>query len=340
LKALVYLGKYKVSYQEKEDPVIGKNEALVKVISAGICGTDLNIYAGKHPRVKAPLIIGHEFYGQIVDISADQRYSLRKNQKVVASPLLSCGQCRPCKEGIPHVCNNLRLIGIDRDGAFAEYVKVPLNNILSAESISSPTLATLVEPLAVGIHALNRTNPMIGDIVLLFGCGPIGFLLAFVLRMAGLENILIAEINDHRIRRARDFGFQVVHAHQVNLIEFVKDKTDGNGADIVFESSGSPVTYEFLPQLTKVHGKITLVGVPKEPSRFDVVNTVFKEISYVSSRVYTYRDLQSAVSFLQRADAQKLESIVSHNFSLRDGARALQVAGDPVGDQLKVMLHP
>ncbi len=340
LKALVYVRKNEVSYEEREDPVLETNEALVKVISAGICGTDLNIFSGKHPRAKAPLIMGHEFYGEIVDLSGGEKFGFRRNQKVVASPLLSCGECRPCREGNSHVCNKLRLIGIDRDGVFAEYVKIPLNNILSAERIASPVLGTLAEPLAVAVHAVNRTNPMIGDFVVVFGCGPIGFLIAYVLKLAGFENILIVEINRHRIRRAREFGFEVVNAQEMNIIDLVKEKTEGNGADIVFESSGSSAAYEILAQLTRVHGKISLVGVPKELPRFDVVNTVFKEISCLSSRVYSYRDFQSAVSLLQRADVHKLGRMVSHDIALRDGARALHIAGDPFGDQLKVILHP
>ena len=157
MKALRYLKPHVVKTENINEPVCDEDEALIRVHSAGICGTDMAIFADKHPRAKAPLVMGHEFAGEIIEIKSSHiRTKLAVGDKVTVYPLLVCGKCWACKHGFSHVCRNLKLIGIDRDGAFAEYVNVPLDLIVKYPDDLTYDQGALIEPLAVGVHALEN----------------------------------------------------------------------------------------------------------------------------------------------------------------------------------------
>lgn len=335
MKALRYLNPGILKTEEIESPVCADGEALVRVHAAGICGSDMAIFAGQHPRAKPPLVMGHEFAGEIVEIQAGSiETQLALGDKVTAYPLLMCGNCWACRNGHSHVCRDLKLIGIDRDGAFAEYVNVPLELLLKVPDRLSFDQAALIEPLAVGVHALEMAGKPDWQNAVVVGCGPIGLLVGLCLQNAGIENLLMCDINPHRVKRAAGLNFQAINSAEDNLADRVLEITKGEGADIVFECAGSAPAARQMCDLVRPRGKIIMVSVHKEPHPVDLRAISFKEISMIGTRVYTLDNYRQA---LQLVADLPFEDVISHRLDLDRGALGFDIMGQ-ADDACKVMI--
>ena len=335
MKALRYLAPNVAKTEEIEQPVCAEGEALIRVHSAGICGTDLAIYLGKHPRAKAPLIMGHEFAGEITAIQASEVNSgLASGDRVTVYPLLVCGRCWACKNGFSHVCRNLRLIGIDRDGAFAEYVNVPLDLVVKYPDDLTYDQGALIEPLAVGVHALDMAGTADWRTAVVIGCGPIGLLVALCLRQAAIESLIVSDINIHRLKRAQKLGFETFNSAEGNLLDWVNQRTKQEGADIVFECAGSDTAALQMCDLLRPRGKIIMVGVHKEPPPVDLREISFREITMIGTRVYTRRSYQKAVSMIKDLPVDEL---ISHKLDMNNAAAGFELMQKPE-DVCKVII--
>ena len=336
MKALRYLNPGVLKTEEIDAPVCADGEALVRVHAAGICGSDMAIFAGKHPRAQPPLVMGHEFAGEIAEIkSGGIETSLVVGDKVTAYPLLMCGKCWACRNGFSHVCHDLKLIGIDRDGAFAEYVSVPLNLLVKVSDRLSFDQAALIEPLAVGVHALEMAGEPDWPTAVVVGCGPIGLLLGLCLQNAGIENLLMCDINPHRVKRAAGLDFQVINSADSNLVDRVTEITKGEGADIVFECAGSAPAALQMCDLVRPRGKIIMVSVHKDPHPVDLRAISFKEISMIGTRVYTPDNYRQA---LQMMPDLPYEDVISHRIELERGAEGFDIMGR-ADDACKVIIE-
>jgi (R,R)-butanediol dehydrogenase/meso-butanediol dehydrogenase/diacetyl reductase len=325
MKALRYLNPQVLKTEEIETPVCGTDQALVRVHAAGICGSDMAIYFGKHPRAKAPLVMGHEFAGEIAEInSKDNTTRLTVGDKVTAYPLLMCGECLACRSGFPHVCRDLKLIGIDRDGGFAEYVSVPLDLLVQFPENLSYEQGALIEPLAVAVHALEMAGKADWKNAVVIGCGPIGLLVGLCLRYAGIENLLLCDISPQRVKRAAGLNFQTVNSAEENPADRVAGMTGGEGADILFECAGSAPAALQMCDLVRPRGRIVMVSVHKEPHPVDLRAITFKEISLIGTRVYARDDFRRAVQILPDLPYQ---NIISHRFELERGGEGFEIMG-------------
>jgi 2-desacetyl-2-hydroxyethyl bacteriochlorophyllide A dehydrogenase len=337
MKALRYLAPYVVKTEDIDEPVCGNDEALIRVHSAGICGTDMAIYAGKHPRAKAPLVIGHEFAGEIVDIRSSEAGShLSVRDRVTVYPLLACGQCWACKNGVSHVCRDLKLIGIDRDGAFAEYVNVPLDLIFKYSDELTYDQAALIEPLAVGVHALEMAGKPAWQTAVVVGSGPIGLVVALCLQHAGLETIIVSDINSHRLKRAEKLGLRIFDNAEGNLMDFINASTKQAGADIVFECAGSSSAALEMYSLVRPRGQVVMVSVHKEPHPVDLRAVSFKEITMIGTRVYSRNDFRKALEMIKGLPCDEL---ISHRLDINSAAEGFELMQKPE-DVCKVIINP
>ena len=340
MKALVYTGPHTVTFQHLPEPAVEPGHVLVRVLSGGICGSDLIIFSGKHLRARAPLVMGHEIYGEVVEAGRGVSAQWTAGRKVAVNPLLYCGTCLACREQVPHLCHNLTLIGIDCDGAFSEYRSLPAANLLAADDMPNPRMGALVEPLAVAIHAVNRCGAKLGEKAVVIGGGAIGTLTALVLRHVGIDEIKVFEVNEHRIRRGRAMGLDMINARETDPVEHVAQWTEGRGADRVVEASGVMSQYALLPQLAKGHGTVLFLGVPKEFPAMNITASVYKELTYTATRVYEEQDLRTAIRMLSSEACRHFERVATGGFSLEDGAAAFAAAQDPTADQMKVLITP
>ncbi len=341
MKASLWMGPERVEFAEIDRPTAGPGQALIRVAYGGICGTDLMIYLGKHPRAKAPLVMCHEFAGTIVEAdggaSADGD-AFAPGTPVTVNPLLTCGKCYACRNGIPHVCAKLGLVGIDCDGGFAEYVAVPLHTVRPLPATLPLVQAALIEPLAVAVHAVRVSDLKVGDVTAVLGAGPIGILTAQVARMAGARRVLVAEQSPTRIGIARELGFEVIDVRERNTVEAVLEATDGVGLPVVFETAGVQATITDAGQSVRPGGQILQVGMPKNPPTVDMTLLLFREIRRTPIRVYREEDFNQAIAIAATGQIDLVKP-VTHTMPLRELGEALEIAHQAV-DACKILLDP
>lgn len=325
MKAVVFMGKGQLEIKEVDIPEIGEEEALIKVKFAGICGTDLHILAGKHPRAKAPLIMGHEFSGEIAKIKTKKRIDLKKGDRVVAEPLISCGECFTCKSGSAYVCQNLGFYGIDADGAFAQYVKIAVDRLFKIPSDIGFDIAALIEPIAVAVHAVRISNLKMGDVVCVQGAGPIGLLTALVARLSGPSRVLICEKQPYRINLAKKFALETIDVNGKDPVDEIFKLTGGRGADIVFEAAGFLATVLLSPRICRIHGEIVIVAMPKEPLPMDILSITFRELTIKGVRGYAPYDFEKAIQIVSNSGLDFSE-LFSEPLPLQEAATAFKMA--------------
>lgn len=330
MKAIVYHGPNQISIIEKEIPEIKTGWALIKTSHVGICGTDLNIYAGAHPRAQAPLIMGHEFSGTLVK----GHPSLPDGTPVTVNPLLTCGECQPCLTGQSHVCETLRLVGIDCDGAMAEYVIAPVERIVPLPASISMKLGALLEPVAVAVHAARQGEYQPGDDVVVFGAGTIGLCMAMTLKSYGATNVMIVEPNELRLQKAEELGFTGINPMKQDVHEVVLQKTNGRGADFVYDCAGHPSVIQQVTKVVKVRGKVVVVGAYKKPAEVNLLEGMFKELSMNFVRVYTERDFEIAGELLNAAP--EFEKLITHELAADEAQTGFDLLTTP-SDAVKVM---
>ncbi len=237
MKAAVWYDKDDIRVEEREMPSPRAGEVLIRVRAAGICGTDLMICQGKFPRSRPPLVAGHEFVGEIVTMN-DVPSDLKTGDRVAVNPLISCGRCVACRTGFPHVCEKLRLIGVDVDGAFAEYVSASWEKVYRIPANFSYEIASLTEPTAVAIHVVGRSGLRVGDSAVVLGGGPIGLLIAMMAQIAGASRIIVTEILHDRLRFAQKLAFEVIDSSKHDVSQKIRTMTEGRGVDVVFDAAG------------------------------------------------------------------------------------------------------
>lgn len=319
MKAIFYDGAEQVAFREAEMPKVPEGWALIKTSHVGICGTDLNIFAGTHPRAAAPLIMGHEFSGTVLG----GHPSLKEGSKVTVNPLLSCGKCGPCQTGQPHVCESLKLIGIDCDGGMAAYVAAPIESIIPLPEDMSLEAGALAEPVAVAVHAVRQGGYVPGDRVVVFGAGTIGLCVSLVLRSLGATNIIVAETNEHRLAMAKELGFNAVNPMNDDVKTVVLEQTNGFGADFVFDCAGHPSVLTQLTELVKVRGKIIIVAAYKKPAAVNLLQGMFKELSIQFVRVYTPRDFEIAIDLL--GSQKSFQKMITHVLSPEEAHKGFEL---------------
>jgi len=315
MKAIVYKGPEKLYLENIEKPRINKGEALIKVSYAGICGTDVHIFEGKY-RTVPPMVIGHEFSGEIVEIKCDRKEFFKVGDKVVSRPTIICGNCFACKNGYFNVCESLKMIGIDFDGAFAEYVKVPINTLYKIPKRISLKQASLIEPLAVAVHSIRNSDLRVGDDVVIFGAGPIGMLLGLVAKISGASSVFITDINDFRVKKAKSLGLDSLNIKGKNFLKYIQEKTLDKMADISFDAAGVDATAEIITDATRIKGQIVIVSTYKEVPRFNLFSILFKEQKVIGTRIYLDEDYIKALALLKKHP--EIEKIVTNIISLKE----------------------
>ncbi|MBU3183175.1 zinc-dependent alcohol dehydrogenase [Clostridium psychrophilum] len=336
MKTLIYAGPQEVRVKEMDVPELKDGQVRIRVKYCGVCGSDIGIYSGKHPRAKAPLVLGHEFVGVIDQIKGSSE-KFKIGDRVCAYPLISCGKCFACKTGSPHVCNTLKLIGIDIDGGMAEYVNCYENVLVKLDDSLPDKVAAVVEPLAVVIRTLHQSKFKALDNAVIIGAGPIGILTGIVLKHSGASKIIISDIDDSRLKMCEDMGFTAVNVKIQNLIDCVNDATDNVGADVVFECSGSEIAALDITKVCRIGGTICMTGIHKMPHAVNLQDINFKEQTIVGSRVYTMREFEQAVQYAHQIK-DDIEKIVTHIVPLDSADKVFDLIKNPNEKTVKVIV--
>ncbi|MGS0523894.1 zinc-dependent alcohol dehydrogenase [Zobellia nedashkovskayae] len=268
MKATVYKGNKTFSVIEKEIEAPAKGDVRIKVAYSGVCGTDVHIYHGMmDKRVDMPQTIGHEMSG-VIDAVGEGVEGYKVGDKVVVRPL-DDRKVKASDKGFNHICEELKFIGIDSPGSMQQYWNVPSFVLHKLKAETDLKLAALIEPLSVATHDVRRSGLVAGETAVVLGGGPIGLLVAMVAKDVG-ANVIISEVNEKRIAKAESMGLHAVNPMKVDLVEYVKEKTDNRRADVVFEVAGVQPALDIMCEVAGIRGRILMVAIhgEKKPVSF------------------------------------------------------------------------
>jgi threonine 3-dehydrogenase len=265
-----------LAYETAPVPLIGPTDVLVRVKAASICGTDLHIYGWdrwSQGRIKPPVTLGHEFCG-VVERVGEEVSAIKPGDFVSAEMHVNCGHCHQCRVGQAHICQNLRIIGIDQDGAFAEFVKIPASNIWKLDPAIPEHYGAILDPLGNAVHTV-LAGPIAGQTVLVTGCGPIGLMSIAVAKACGSSAVYATETNELRRALAKKMGADVVlNPATEDAAARILSETGGTGVDALLEMSGNPTAIQQGFQALRAGGRASLLGIPTENVPLDLVKDV------------------------------------------------------------------
>jgi threonine 3-dehydrogenase len=322
-------------------PSPGPGEVLIAVHHAGVCGTDLHI-ADWNPwaqgRVRPPIVVGHEFAGEIESVG-DGVTGLRAGHLVTAEGHIVCHHCLQCRTGNSHICKNTRIIGVDRDGAFAEYITMPATNVLTLDGGNIPTeVGAIMDPMGNAFHTV-LTADIPGSTVFIVGCGPIGCFAVGIARAAGASRVIASDVNPTRLALAKQMGAHVtINAAKEDVVKVVLAETGGEGADVVCEMSGVPSALHQAFAAVRLGGRMQLLGIPDGEVAVDFANEIiFKGITLygvIGRKMYqTWHQMRR---FLTGGQFDP-RPVITHKFPLAKIDEAL--AAIRSGDAGKVILE-
>lgn len=270
---------------EVDAPQAASGEVLVRVAFAGICGSDMHIIHGDNAFVRFPRITGHEFAGRIEAVSEGTE-GVAVGDAVCIDPVISCGECYPCRIGRPNVCTSLEVIGVHRNGGFEEHVAVPAANVYHLPKGLGLDAAALVEPYSIAANVLDRMQPQPGDRLLIFGAGVIGLTILQMARALGIEDITVSDVIDTRLETARELGAtRTVNGAEEDLEAVMAELTGGEGVPLLADAACVPA---LLPQMLRIAspaGRIGLLGFNPHPSDLVQLEVIKKELTLVGSRL-------------------------------------------------------
>jgi L-iditol 2-dehydrogenase len=326
-----------VILEEVERPVPEAAQALIRVRRIGVCGSDIHAYYGKHPYISCPIVQGHEFSGEVVE-TGNRVTALAPGDRVTVMPQLVCGACHPCSHGSYHICNELKVIGCQADGAARELIPVDQDLVVRLPQDMSLDHGAMVEPVAVGVHAVRRQGTVSGMNILVLGAGPIGNLTAQVARSLGAAAVMITDISTFRLEVARACGIE--HAVNVTeeLLEERIDEAFGPArADVILECVGAQETMEQAIALARKGTDVIVVGVFAGKPSLDIGSVQDKELRLIGTLMYREEDYRTAIDLIRSGDV-RLDPLITRHFPFEEYAEAYRYIEEYGDRSMKVLI--
>jgi L-galactonate 5-dehydrogenase len=319
---------------ERSVPTLVDGAVLIRVRTVGFCGSDLNTFRGLNPLVSYPRVPGHEIAGVVEAVGVDVPMPLAVGDEVTVVPYTACGRCSACRHGRINTCRNNQTLGVQRDGALTECIVVPWQAVLRAEGLGRRELA-LVEPLAVGFHAVARGRVASGDVVAVIGTGAVGLGAVAGAARAG-ATVIAVDVDDRKLATARRAGAsQVVNSQTAPLHERLQELTNGDSPDVVIEAVGLPETFVAAVNEVAVAGRVVYIGYAKAPVSFDTTQFVRKELDILGARNATADDFRAVMDLLLARHFPVLDA-VTRVVSLGDAAGALRTWDSDPGSVTRI----
>ena len=318
-------------------PEIGHNEVLIKIRKTAICGTDMHIYQWdewSQATVPVPMVTGHEYAGEIVALGSEVRgYEI--GDRVSGEGHITCGHCRNCRAGRRHLCRNTEGVGVNRPGAFAEYLALPAYNLFKLPDEISDDLAAIFDPFGNAVHTALAFD-VVGEDVLITGAGPIGIMAAAVIRHIGARHVVITDVNDYRLALAEQMGAtRTVNVSRESLKEVMAELDMHEGFDVVLEMSGVPSAVEQMLDVINHGGKIAMLGIPPGEMAIDWTKVIFKGLTikgiYGREMFETWYKMASLIQ-----SGLDLSPIITHRLGVADFQQGFEIMGS--GQSGKVVL--
>jgi (R,R)-butanediol dehydrogenase/meso-butanediol dehydrogenase/diacetyl reductase len=348
LQALRWHGVKDVRVDDIAEPATLKGKVKIKVKWCGICGSDLHEYAAgpifipqnsphSLTEEKAPIVMGHEFSGQVVEVG-DGVTKCEEGDRVVVEPIFACGTCTACKQGKYNLCEQLGFLGLaGGGGGFSEYVTVDEHMVHKIPDTVSFEQGALVEPAAVALYAIRQSQFNVGDQAVVFGTGPIGLLVIEALKASGASKIYAVELSTERRQRAEQLGAIALNPAEVNVVEEIQRLTDG-GADVSFEVTGVPIVLTQAIESTKLNGQTMIVSIFEKEASFQPNLVVMRERNIAG--IIGYRDIFPAVISLMNQGYFSAETLFTKRIGLHDIVEQGFEALMKEKSQVKILVSP
>lgn len=337
MKTIIINNPGEVDIIEQAMPVRKQGEALLKILYGGICGSDLGTYRGTFAYASYPRIPGHEFSAEIIEIGDNDR-NLKPGMIVTCNPYFNCGHCYSCQRGLVNCCTSNETMGAQRDGAFSEYITMPIERIYDGKGLSAKTLA-LIEPFCISYHGISRANIQPNDKVLVIGAGTIGVLAAVAAKAKGAK-VYISDVAENKMNYAIEtFGLDggILNDSPENFIKRVEEITNGNYFDVTIEAVGLPSIFQACIDAAAFGARMVQIGVGKRTHEFDFTLLQKKELNVYGSRNALKKDFLELIDLVKSGKVD-LEKIVTNTYNLDEADKAFQDFSKNAASMLKVVI--
>jgi len=337
MKAIVFHASKNISVEDVPIPVIKQDEALIKVLQVGICGGDVHFYNGTHPYSNYPQIYGHELVGVIDKLPAGTEEGFKPGDLVVADILLPCGKCYPCRHGKPNCCANLKVIGAHTPGAFAEYAVYPIKNLHKVPDGLGIDSAVLTEPYSIGYHCVDRSGITAGETALVIGTGAIGLTIIDILKTRGVK-VIASDLSEFRLGLAKEMGADLfIHSGKEDLLKKTRELTQGEGAGVVFEATGSSAVMSLTQDLVAAGGTIVIVGLTSNEVSFHGIYFTNREMTIHGSR-NSVNAFEPVLRLMKEGKLHE-KKLLTRKFKIEDAVAGFRYTADNLATEGKVVIE-
>ena len=327
----------RIEFKEVSEPRPEPGEILLRIKQIGVCGSDVHVNHGKHPFTSYPVIQGHEFAGVVAAVGSEVE-GIRPGRKVTVQPSLVCGRCYPCRHGRTNICDELKVMGFQAPGCHRNFFSVPADNVIPIPEELSFEAGAMVEPLAVGVHAVRRSGLKAGMKVLVLGAGPIGLLTMQAAKASGASEVLIVDRLDSRLEVARKLGADhTVNGNREAVAGGIRRAFGADGADLIFEGVGLEATVETAVQVARKGTRIMVVGVVGGRPGISIGLLQDRELELVGTLMYMRPDFEQAIAWIAEGLVRPTE-LITARFPFGELPRAYQEADEHPARNLKVMV--
>ena len=327
----------KLVLREVPKPSPGPGQVLIRIKRIGICGSDIHAYYGQHPYIRCPIVQGHEFSGEVAEVGKGVR-RIKAGDRVTVRPQLTCGSCYSCTHGNYHICSELRVIGCQAEGAAQEFLAVDQDLVVSLPAELDDDSGAMVEPVAVGAHAVGRLGGVAGKDILVLGAGPIGNLTAQTAKALGAKSVLITDLSDFRLDVARECGLEgTVNPGREDLAAALIEHFGPDGADAILECVGIEQTMEQAIRVARKGTDIVVVGVFGKKPALDIGLVQDKELRLIGTLMYKAEDYRTAIDLI-RSGRVNLKPLMTTHFPFADYAKAYKYIEKNKDRSMKVFI--
>lgn len=325
VKAAVFYGPRRIKLENRDISPPLKEEAIIKVKYVGICGSDVSVFYGEygHP-VPTPIIMGHEFSGEIKEIDDSNYKKLQVGDQVVVETTFSCGDCLLCKKGKQNLCKKRKRFGRTIDGALAEFIKIPIRQIYKIPPNVKLDEAAMNEPLSVALHAVKRAEIEFGNSVAIIGAGTIGILIGQLAKIAGAFPIFVIDKNPHRLSVASKYGMKAINNNEENYISVIEKETKGEGVNVIFDAAGALQIFSHLYEISAAGVKIVVVSIFRQPATIDLYQILLREATITTSRLFTPEDFKVALKMIAEKKVD-VSSLITHRVNIDQIEKGMEI---------------
>ena len=326
-----------IIFREVPVPEVGDDQVLVKIMNIGICGSDIHVYHGKHPFTKYPVTQGHEVSGEITGLGKNVT-GFKVGQKVTIEPQVYCGHCYPCRHGKYNLCEELKVMGFQTTGTASEFFAVDASKVTPIPEEMSYEEGAMIEPLAVAVHAVKRAGDVKGMKIAVLGAGPIGILVAQTAKGLGAESVMITDVSDLRLQKAKECGVDFcINTKEKNFGEAMVENFGLDKADVIYDCAGNNVTMGQAIQYARKGSTIILIAVFAGMAKIDLAVLNDHELDLNTSMMYRNEDYVEAIRLVNEGKVT-LKPLISKHFAFQDYLKAYEYIDENRESTMKVII--